>query len=755
MKRISSQGNIGVVRFPGDVLVAGDGADVASAMYNIQVTRDTSPDNARSESCISINQMNPQQIVAGSKKFINIHTYDFTIATSFSTDGGRQWTDSAPLALLPGWTGISDPTLAWDDSDNVFLVALAFNNPPASSIIGIAVYKSTDGGQTWSDPKLIHTNPADDKQWAAGDANPNSPFRGRVYAAWDGPGGLCFARTLDHGNSWVGTGGSPAGSAIASSSFSPEVNVGTDGVVYIVFRVGNEIKLVKSTDGGNSFQATASPATGTGSFEIVTFPPGNFRVVTVPTACAFGDTVVAAWADNREGKSRIYYAVSTNGGNSWDTPPAGQPLLTSIPIDASMFHFHPQLVFRPDGVLACAFYEFGPKPVTPVPITPKIDTRMAVSFDGGASFSQLITVTDQPWDPAIDAPWAHGNPNLTFIGEYFGFDAGSDSFYPLWTDTRTGIQELWLDILPRPWNGGDLTTVKDIVSVAGHFSTGDQRHLVVVGTAHGKVHEIFWKPLQVGIEGEDDLPVVFNPGSIVSLATLYNSDQQRHVVVVGKTDGRVHEIFWKPETVGIEGHDDLPVTFSPGTIRAVSGLYDSNQQRHVVIVATTAGKVHEIFWKADTVGVEGHDDLPVTFPPGSIVGVTALYDSDQQRYVVLVATSAGKVHEIFWKSDTVGIEGHDELPISFGSDSIAAISSFYDQEKQRYVIVVGTRDGNIHQVYWKAFTVGIESRRLVTQLTPNSIRSLAGFYSASDQIEHIVVGLVNGGLREFWVRPNM
>ena len=76
-------------------------------MSIIQVTHDTSLDNARSESSLAINPNNPQQIVGGSKKFINYHTYDFTLATSYSTDGGLHWNDSAAFALLPGWTGIS------------------------------------------------------------------------------------------------------------------------------------------------------------------------------------------------------------------------------------------------------------------------------------------------------------------------------------------------------------------------------------------------------------------------------------------------------------------------------------------------------------------------------------------------------------------------------------------------------------------------------------------------------------------------
>ena len=58
-------------------------------MPNIQVTHNTDPNNARSESAILANPNNPLQIVAASKKFRNMQTYDFTLATSFSTDGGR------------------------------------------------------------------------------------------------------------------------------------------------------------------------------------------------------------------------------------------------------------------------------------------------------------------------------------------------------------------------------------------------------------------------------------------------------------------------------------------------------------------------------------------------------------------------------------------------------------------------------------------------------------------------------------------
>ena len=97
----------------------------------------------------------------------------------------------------------------------------------------------------------------------------------------------------------------------------------------------------------------------------------------------------------------------------------------------------------PSGVVGCTFYEFGAKPSKYL-----IDVIISQSFDNGASFNYFI-VTDQPWDPTVDAPLAEATPITTFIGDYFGLDASALGFYPLWTDTRTGIQELWTAILPE------------------------------------------------------------------------------------------------------------------------------------------------------------------------------------------------------------------------------------------------------------------------------------------------------------------
>jgi hypothetical protein len=47
----------------------------------------------------------------------------------------------------------------------------------------------------------------------------------------------------------------------------------------------------------------------------------------------------------------------------------------------------------------------------------------------------------------VNAPFSDGDPKVHFIGEYFGVDAGAEDFAVLWTDTRTGVQELFSDLV--------------------------------------------------------------------------------------------------------------------------------------------------------------------------------------------------------------------------------------------------------------------------------------------------------------------
>ena len=417
---------------------------------NVQVTND-GPANSRSESSLAIDPSNPQRLLGASKKFTDPTTYSFTVAGTISEDGGATWHDLPALEIPNGGTELTDPWVAFDGQGGGYIFAIALEplppgeqGPADHPIVGMVSYRTVDGA-TWSAPDLFYVSPDSDRLGAAGDTSPTSPHHGNVYVGWDDtpdPGGagwaLAFARSTDSGQSWIGVGAQLVGTRLAENTFEPDLTVSPDGTLYVVWvdQQDTTVKCLASSDGGDSFGApiTIAPVT----LLPTTLPGGTFRVFTYPTVCAGPNgTVVVAWADYRDGTSKIYYRSSTDHGASWSGPDSGQLLSAGLDLNAALHDFHPQLACDANGYIGCAFYEFG---ATPPSGTNLINVMMAFSFDNGTAFADSRTVTDQPWDPAKDAPDAPGD--VTFIGDYFGLAASDQSFYPFWTDTRTDVQEL-------------------------------------------------------------------------------------------------------------------------------------------------------------------------------------------------------------------------------------------------------------------------------------------------------------------------
>ncbi len=463
---------------------------------NVQVTSGNS-NQARSESVIAVNPRNKNNLIAASKKFSNPKTYRNTIGVRVSLDGGNTWQD-ATLPTLPEWgdmvgvngmdatSGMTDPAVVFDDFGNAFMVGepvLYHPNlrvPDDIETLGMYLYKSSDGGLSWNAPIPLHVRDKDDdKSWITCDNNPASPHYGNIYVVWGASSPLRFARSTDHGVTWKGVGNQPVASQLTASTYAPEISIGLDGTVHIAWHswvsgrkgANGTIFYMRSADGGETFEGPKPIVENVWSLrgnlpesgslvgkdgQVVTwphFPGAAFRVITLATGCGFGfdptrrafhfpfispKNFMVAWSDFREGAARIYCQTSSNSGISFDGPQSGRPLLEGQSIDKSLHHFHPQLVSTGSGVVGCTYYEYKE-------IEKLIDVKLSASFDRGKTFSHTVTVNDRSWNPAVDAPWAHGDPQVTFIGEYFGLDAHDDGFDVLWTDTRTGVQELFYD----------------------------------------------------------------------------------------------------------------------------------------------------------------------------------------------------------------------------------------------------------------------------------------------------------------------
>jgi hypothetical protein len=183
----------------GDIAVTSSVAPAVSlfaspAIDNVQMNGDTDPPLPQDEPSIAESLDDPMNAVAAA----NDYTGDgFWIGST--TDGGATWTSQwkdPKFSFDGGRCFASDPSVAYSLRDHAFYLATLcyFSTTPASEV---QVWKSTDGGATWSSslqPALVATNHAadgsidasifNDKELMAVDNTRSSAHFGRIYVTW-------------------------------------------------------------------------------------------------------------------------------------------------------------------------------------------------------------------------------------------------------------------------------------------------------------------------------------------------------------------------------------------------------------------------------------------------------------------------------------------------------------------------------------------------------------------------------------------
>lgn len=354
-------------------------------------SRDGTATTARNASALLVNPLDLRHIVGVEE--IALPDGTPAISARISFDGGASWRESWPFSVERDWAGVVGPVLAMDAGGILYLAALALE--PERSRASLVVYHSADGGIHWTAPEVVLRGAAECCYSIVADLNASSPHRGNLYVAADMGNSLCFARSIA-GKPWSGTGHSRPGPILPVLCFNPEVLVDGCGVVHIVWMTGPSgcgILTAQSTDGGETFSTPVTVAEG-----IVGAREGLPE--TAPAACIAADGVaMCVWADDREGRARIYRRRSTDGGRTWQGPLAGEPLVRDGA--PGQHEFQPHLIVTAGGEICCAFYEYGPKAPGGVLL---VDLAMAVSYDRGATFSTRMVLSERPWDPSVDRP---------------------------------------------------------------------------------------------------------------------------------------------------------------------------------------------------------------------------------------------------------------------------------------------------------------------------------------------------------------
>ena len=120
------------------------------------------------------------------------------LATTISSDGGATWGEQAPLCVCRGAGGQYDPTM--EVVPNNGFVYSVFLNGDRAGAFSASFIKSTDHGQTWTDPVHVYGHVS----WTDKPEVTMSPSGRDVYVSWNGPqgGDLYVGVSHDYGKTW-------------------------------------------------------------------------------------------------------------------------------------------------------------------------------------------------------------------------------------------------------------------------------------------------------------------------------------------------------------------------------------------------------------------------------------------------------------------------------------------------------------------------------------------------------------------------
>jgi hypothetical protein len=353
-----------------------------------------------------------------------------------------------------------------------------------------------------------------DKEWIAVDSHASSPFRDRVYVTWtrfifnahtgayvqspiafvySTDGGATFsAPKLIVGNVLYGQGSHPT--------------VGPDGTLYVFWdgstRLAtlDSIWMVKSTDGGATW---SKPVAVSPLVDIIPVANTAFRNNSYPAAAVApnGDLYVT-WASlmsdagglcpartNTGCHATVLYSKSTNGGSTWSAPapafaafdasnrtaigyPVTQPDGSTLnaPAARRVDQLFPAVSISPSGKVYMSAYAadvvspWQTCAAGPAPPVGRIECDTLGNYINNARLDYVVAdlttnVTQIVTTHPINTRNGFGGG---FFGDYTDIAAGSDDvFHALWTDSNNKQSVVWFygfEFVPTPINQEDIAT---------------------------------------------------------------------------------------------------------------------------------------------------------------------------------------------------------------------------------------------------------------------------------------------------------
>jgi hypothetical protein len=381
------------------------------------------------------------------------------LVASVSHDGGVSWARVVVPKLTKcsggSYDRASDPWVSFGPDGTLYAISLSFDVFDDRN--AILASRSTDGGDTWSDPVEITADDTGGLDKESITADPSHP--GVVYAAWDRivyPGGSLhasdrgrfvsssyksqtfFARSADGGLTWstpqqVYTNSSYTGSI---GSIIRVLDDGTllDGLLTYgsaAWKGGacGSISILRSADGGTTWSSKpviVAPLTCT--YRGVTVPDTGDTVRTggLPDIAVSGHSVYVVWEDAVPAApttARTLFSQSLDGGATWSAP---------IVIDKSPSGpaFVPAIAVNSAGTVGVTYYDFRNDTAGDgIASTDYWLVRCSGSCDDASSWSETrVTPTSFDLEKAARA-------HSLFLGDYEGMTTSGSTFQPFFIES--------------------------------------------------------------------------------------------------------------------------------------------------------------------------------------------------------------------------------------------------------------------------------------------------------------------------------
>jgi hypothetical protein len=255
----------------------------------------------------------------------------------------------------------------------------------------------------------------EDKEWAATDLNPSSPFANTIYCSWTRFSfgtDILLVRSTDEGITWntpvqVSDQGGVQGSFPA---------VGPNGELYVVWLSYNgsgQILFDKSTDGGLTF----------GTDKVISNSPNAwFPHLAVDLSSGPNNGYIyAVWNDERNGDDDVFVSYSSNEGDTWSSAIR----VNNDPVGNGKLQYWPSIAISELGEIVILYYDTRNTSNNNI-----IEAYIARSTDGGLTFTNELLSS---------APSTTNIPNGDVrFGDYINVDFHGGKAVPVWTDERAG-----------------------------------------------------------------------------------------------------------------------------------------------------------------------------------------------------------------------------------------------------------------------------------------------------------------------------